>query len=60
LICAALGDHCHLSASRFSELGLVVRGENLHFRDRVRINGDVSTTVVPVQALICVLACRRY
>ena len=47
LVATALGDKCNLSTGCFAELGLIVRGEHFHFLDRVGIDGDVGTSVVP-------------
>src|SRR5437764_15407649 len=46
LIGTALGGDCDLSTGGFSKLCLVIRGKDLHFLDRVGIDGDVGSTVV--------------
>ena len=43
---AALRGHDELPAARLAELGLIVRGEDLHLGHRVRVQRDVRAAVV--------------
>ena len=46
LVGAALADKRHLSTRCLAKLRLVVRGQNFHFLDGIRIEGYVGATVV--------------